>query len=276
MIFPKGERAVGDELPGERRLPNGSSVQATPSRTPATPKTGHDLSLGSGTHDSSPADGAHTSGGSSVGEGSNQKPRGLRRLWKALTGSPSRRVLSALGAVFTAVIAAIVSSLVAGWFTGSHSTSTAPQLIYFEPWTSNGISGEIHIASTANGTCGEQSDVSSRPDAFRCIEQNGVILDPCFTSPYVSNGIDVAAKNQVACPFPSPGSITVLRLSQPLPDTSQTGSADASRPWLIVLTNGESCRNSGPYGGITTAGGLEENYFCPNGGLFGYPQRNTA
>jgi hypothetical protein len=265
---------VDDKLSGDAPRPKEPQVHST------LVEAEHDGSMGRSARGVDSANGTHSPGDQSPQDAvANESQHWPHRLWKFFTSTPSRKVFSGLGAVLTAVVAAIVAPIVAGWFSAGHSASiTATQQIFYQPWTSSGLSRNIHVTSIHPGSCQSQSSFSSSTDAFRCIEGN-FIEDPCFASPYVNNGIDPGAKNQVACPSLesyNPNSAIIIHLTQPLPFINDTRSANYLRPWLIVLANGESCVNPGPYGGVTTARGLDENYFCHGGGgLFGYPQRSS-
>lgn len=188
----------------------------------------------------------------------------LRRVWKWFTGSPSRKVLSALGAIILAAVSGVVGAAAPGWFA---SSSSATQAVVFDPWISpTRISNDIQVAVRVTGSCWEQSEASNRADAYRCMENN-IIVDPCFANPWTVFG---QASPSVACPFPKPNSITVIRLTGPLPQRiSPAGTT--SNVWLIVLPDGESC----PLitAGTISPGGLRLNYQCPSGGLYGDPQR---
>ena len=226
-----GWRVVGDKLSGDAPRPKEPQVHST------LVEAEHDGSMGRSARGVDSANGTHSPGDQSPQDAvANESQHWPHRLWKFFTSTPSRKVFSGLGAVLTAVVAAIVAPIVAGWFSAGHSASiTATQQIFYQPWTSSGLSRNIHVTSIHPGSCQSQSSFSSSTDAFRCIEGN-FIEDPCFASPYVNNGIDPGAKNQVACPSLesyNPNSAIIIHLTQPLPFINDTRSANYLRPWLI-------------------------------------------
>ena len=110
---------MGDQQPGDEPRANESADEGAPRRSPASRDAGKDDSLRSSDRGASPADGDDTPSGGPPGPATaDQKQRMGRRLWKQLTGSPLRKGLTALGTVFTAVVAAIAAVLVPSWISG--------------------------------------------------------------------------------------------------------------------------------------------------------------
>ena len=93
----------------------------------------------------------------------------LRKMWKWLTGTPSRKALSVLAAVLLAAISGIVGT-VAGGVLGDDSNGTvdATQVVVYTPWAPDGQpSTGIGIAANLSGFCFSGSGVTARPDALR-------------------------------------------------------------------------------------------------------------
>ena len=184
----------------------------------------------------------------------------VRRSPTGFLGNLSKKSLGVLGALFTAVVVSIVTTIVTGWLPGGHSaTLSHTSSILFQPWTFAGkVSVDLHIASKVTGFCWAESIATPRQDAYRCMAGN-FILDPCFAGP---NGPD----DQVVCTYPSPQSVTVMRLTKPLPFFSAPSSL--SSPWLLILADGEHCYYE--TGGTTSPGGMRLNYECSrNSNLYG-------
>jgi len=189
-----------------------------------------------------------------------------RRRSKVLTKLLSRKsILGALGAVLTAAVATIVSAIVMGWFTGHPVTAVPTSSIFLEPWTLTGrLSVDLHIASRVTGYCWEESIAAPRLDAYRCVDRRH-ILDPCFGVGSSSQIVGGNSFSHVVCANPSPESVTVLKISKPLPVFSAP--ASLSNPWLLILADGERCYFD--TGSTASAGGLRFNYACRHGDLFG-------
>lgn len=197
-----------------------------------------------------------------------------RRLWKWLTGSPLRRLLSALGAILVAAISALITTAVSGLFSGHISVT---QTFVFTPWTATGhLSSAVQISVRLSGYCVPGgSNNSPRPDAHRCFTLRGKqgIYDPCFAPEFLPS-------TQVVCPFPNTVDVTLIDLTKrlpatPLPPTVTTPSIRFA--WQLVLSGGELCyRDNSAFSG--SAAGIPLTYFCKDGNdyLYGNPQRSST
>jgi hypothetical protein len=196
----------------------------------------------------------------------------LRKIWKWLTGTPSRKAISVLSAVLLAAISGIVGTVAGGVLGGGSSEIVdATQVIVYTPWAPDGhLSAGIHVSANVTGTCPFVSQVAARPDAYRCFAGNS-IYDPCFAASY---GLPNPARILV-CPFPNPNNVTVIHLARS-PGGGSPGSTVLVSPtsivWLIVLANGTPCyRVSGANG---SSSGMMDNYVCVGGdSLYNDPQR---
>lgn len=184
--------------------------------------------------------------------GAEHPDRRARHSLTALLRNLSRKSLAALGAVLTAIVASLVTAVVIGWFSGGHApTLTHTSSIIYQPWTLNGkLSGDLHITARVTGFCWTESIATPRLDAYRCMTGNNV-LDPCFAGPD-------GPGNEVACPYPSPDSVTLMKLTRSLPYFPPPGGS--SSPWLLILADGERCYHS--TGGTMNPGGLRLDYEC--------------
>jgi hypothetical protein len=103
---------------------------------------------------------------------------------------------------------------------------------------------------------------------------DGTILDPCFAYPF---GFPSELK-EVACPYPDPDSITIIRLTQPLPQISGRKVPFVTDYWFLILADGMKCHAGG--GTIEFIGGKVESayYYCPGRGfpLYGYPDSSSS
>jgi hypothetical protein len=172
---------------------------------------------------------------------------------------PRKAMWGAVGAVLVAIIGTVAGSLITNAL-GSHASVAPTAEIFYQPWTSAGkISGLVQIGSKTTGYCFTESIAAPRQDAYRCSTHN-LILDPCFDDPFVFS------HHVVVCAYPSPYSVTVMNLTQPLP-AGVSAPTTLLDPWLIVLPDGEQCR---PYTGLgVIVGGLRLNYGCQGGSLYG-------
>jgi hypothetical protein len=232
---------------------------------------------------SSPPSETRSAGGLAAGDrGTAEKPIAdksrLRKMWKWLTGTPSRKALSALSAVLLAAISGVVGTVAGGVLgEGSNGTVDATQVIVYTPWTPDGhLSAGIHVSASVTGSCTSSSTVAVRPDAYRCFAGR-FIYDPCFAA---FQGLPNPARI-VVCPFPDPNKVTVVHLARSLgsgnPDGSQETAVSDSPTnivWLIVLANGTRCyRVSGANG---SSSGMLDNYDCTGGdSLYNDPQRTS-
>ncbi len=143
------------------------------------------------------------------------------------------------------------------------------QVQVYEPWAPSGLAHGFRSHATVNGRCFSTAITSARDDAFRCMSGN-YLLDPCFSNPYQSSGAPV----QVACPYPSPDSVTIISLSSALP-TLPASQASTPTPWLLILTAGQKCWSTAG-AAATQVGGMTNTFVCGRGvNLFGQPQRAT-
>ena len=115
---------MGVQQPGDEPRANKPADEAAPRRSPASRDAGKDDSLRFSDQGASPAYGDDTPSGGPPGPATaDQKQHMGRRLWKQLTGSKLRKGLTALGTVFTAVVAAIAAVLVPGWISDGNPVS---------------------------------------------------------------------------------------------------------------------------------------------------------
>ncbi len=201
-------------------------------------------------------------------------------------GGRARRMLAATVAALVAVAAtAAVLVLVAQRGHGqagrspaappgtSRSVSRTParnvtRVLVYEPWASSGLAHGIGAHATVTGQCFGTSLTSGRSDAYRCISGN-TLLDPCFSNPGAGAG-----SGQVACPYPSPYSVTIIDLTTSLP-AAPPGQAGTPSPWLVILANGRRCWSTSGAAGYQVAG-LANTFACGGGlNLFGPPRRST-
>lgn len=146
----------------------------------------------------------------------------------------------------------------------AHRQPTAgTRVVDYQPWRAGELAPGIHESASTTGSCWTTSDASARPDAYRCMDNNSSIFDPCFAAP--TNG------DQVACPYPSPSSVTLVNVDQ-LPAPNPTPSTGAL--WLLVLADGQQC--AAVTGAVDMINGLRTTYACPpQGMLYGDPDHNN-
>ena len=205
-----------------------------------------------------------------------------RRLRKWLFGTRLRKFVTG---IITLVIAPAVATIIAAyvpqiWSNPSTSESATPtQVIFYEPWDTADINkitlGNVRIDRTVGGYCWVSSIVTMRSDAYRCMySTQGYIIDPCFAYPFLPS----SEVREVVCPLPDPNSVTILRLTKPLPATSGRKAIFPTEYWYIILTNGIKCYAAG--GTTDSIGGVESGsyYYCPGYGfpLFGYPNSSNS
>jgi hypothetical protein len=150
------------------------------------------------------------------------------------------------------------------------TTTPGTNVVNYQPWTATGLASGISESHSVVGNCWTTSIAVPRNDAYRCMNDNSEIYDPCFASTSPSEGA-------VACPFPGPSAVTLIRLNQPLPpsNSTQSGTGDNSAlPWLLVLVDGQQCNTI--TGTTELINGMPSSYSCPNGLLYGNPNRNTS
>jgi hypothetical protein len=188
-----------------------------------------------------------------------------RTLGERISGATLRQKLfGAAGAIFVAAAGAVLAAWLGGLLSiGTPVASDSTQQLIFQPWETTGapgISPDVRITSRVSGYCWRHSNITDRPDAYRCIYGNA-LLDPCISNPYEGSN-----SHQVACSYPDPSSVVLITLTQPLPSTSDILKIP-STPWFLVLDNGEKCAAFS--GGTTPVAGLSEHYYCGNAGLYG-------
>lgn len=221
---------------------------------------------------SSPADGLikrESHNGDQVHVSTPAPESRISRLKKFFTSTPSRRVASIFGAVALAVISGAVGAAPT-LFNHAPKAQSSTQHIFFLPWSeAGGLSSGLRVSSSVRGYCWTNSQVSSRPDAYRCFGPNAFIYDPCFADD---------SQKSVACPIPSPADVTVIRLTKPLPEVNPTPwdikTGPASAVWLAVLANGDSCYAA--YVMADSPGGMSLSYSCRKGNLYGDMNRDGA
>lgn len=157
--------------------------------------------------------------------------------------------------------------------TAAPSTPAAPpaqsgtQVISYAPWAGAGrLTSGISAAATQSGSCFTTSSATTAAGAYRCLVGN-TLYDPCFADAASGAG-------QVACPNPAnPDSVVVIKLTAALPAPA-TAAGSPAFPWLLVLANGQHCQTITGTG--STLGGKSEVYGCPDGGIYGQPDRSAA
>ena len=224
-----------------------------------------------------------------VGERVNDKrPEGAKRpgdRQKKHFGKRSRKwLIATVTAIIVGVVAGIILEETQPWFTKPAAAVDPTQVIFYEPWNTSNPTGNtlsnVRVAHTFVGFCWERSIVTNRSDAYRCISPaHRLLLDPCFANPFlISSNV-----TQIACPYPSPDSITLFQLTQKLPNLSSPIHKPPYKPtapssiWLLVLSDGKSCIAGGAT--VNVIGGELQNYYdCPGNGflLYGYPQHTSS
>lgn len=196
----------------------------------------------------------------------------LHRLFKRLFGTRLRAFATG---IITLVIAPAIATIIATVAPHLWSTSSEQQthVIYYEPWDTYNpykiMLSNLHIDRIISGHCWVSSIVTTRSDAYRCLSAtNNIILDPCLAYPFSISSAEVA------CPYPDPNSITIIRLTRPLPQPSGRNVPLPTAYWFIILADGTKCFTAG---GTTDFIGSEKvrgaYYYCPGIGypLYGYP-----
>jgi hypothetical protein len=193
-----------------------------------------------------------------------------------MAGSVWRRIAAA--AVIAAVAAGCSASAASAQrLTGAATTLTtrtpataATKVIVYEPFTGSGaIAPGIEVAGKPSGAdCYIGSLASPRRDAFRCITERNLLIDPCF--------LDPVGPPRLACPQGDDTSrVVLLTPRRPFPTLANHGSATATSgfPWLVRLTNGQLCAfNTGATAYYRSIG--RANWGCPDGWGWGTIHRN--
>jgi len=144
-----------------------------------------------------------------------------------------------------------------GTVTTPPTVPPSTQVSVFAPYGSETLNGDITVSETVKGSCWEQSIVTSRPDAFRCVTGNNLLEDPCFMNTYPTRA------REVVCPsVENPNEVLRIQLTKPLPATFGGGLAVSTKspPFWIVLTDGTTCIQLS--GTAPSIGGLRVNYTC--------------
>lgn len=195
----------------------------------------------------------------------DQKTGPKRTLRKRINdATPGQKILAAIGGIFVAAAGGVLAAWLVGLFSiGTPEASAITQQLVFQPWKTTGaegLSSNVRVISRVTGYCWRHSNVTNRPDAYRCVYGN-VLPDPCISNPY-----EGSESRQVACAYPDPSSVVLISLTKPLPGSSGIVKA-LSAPWFLVLDDGEKCMAFS--GGTTPVAGLSEHYSCGNAGLYG-------
>ncbi len=106
----------------------------------------------------------------------------------------------------------------------------------YRPFAETETHAPLTIQSKRSGHCLQQSERIKREDAWRCVGEDHLIHDPCFSKRFGSDRL-------VICPLsPWLRNSIQLTLDSPL-DASQQVPLDISRtlPWAIELKSGERC-----------------------------------
>jgi hypothetical protein len=288
-LWASGELAIALGLTTADRLPQlapqgeGTVLAAAPGAV-----AGPDVAMtGQATGPPEPARSAGEPAGGSAPAGAVPSPLASQRARGAGSRSgQARLMLAGAGTALVAVAAAaVVVVLVAQRGHGqagrsppppatsrsvSHSSApTVTRVLVYEPWASSGFAHAISAHATITGQCFATSLTTGRDDAYRCTSGNE-LLDPCFSNPNSASG-----SGQVACPYPSPDSVTIINLTAELP-TAPPGQASAPSPWLVILTDGRRCWSTSGAAGFQVAG-LANTFACGGGlNLFGPPRRGTT
>jgi hypothetical protein len=119
-------------------------------------------------------------------------PSRLRPLRNKLFGKRSRKsIISVASGIVVAVAAGIILEVTQPWITSQPSeTVVNTQVIFYEPWDTSNPYGNtlsnVHVVHTFTGYCWEQSLVTNRADAYRCVSPaHNRLYDPCFASPFL-------------------------------------------------------------------------------------------
>ena len=142
------------------------------------------------------------------------------------------------------------------------------------PWVPDGLAAGYTVRDQASGSCWVGSLAANRPDAWRCSAPQGEIdeiLDPCLANPY-------DADSPLAC-LHADDSVTLLTLTEPLPQAFANSTVSESLPLMVRLDNGDECLLA--TGATTTVdlgqGDERVNFFCDSGAvLIGIPDRAGA
>jgi hypothetical protein len=130
---------------------------------------------------------------------------------------------------------------------------------FFEPWEGGRLERSLHVAATVSGSCFSGSLAVDDPRAWRCMTGDR-ILDPCFAPPATSRPRDLA------CGSPWTA-LTMLRLTDPLPEAAADRPPGPTAGWLLQLANGARCQLAA--GASGRVDGVAIAYVCSNGAAAG-------
>ena len=167
---------------------------------------------------------------------------------------------SALRTLVALAVIAFASTASSAAFAGTSTT-------VYSPFSYHGVVGpQVRMVA---GSCWENSAVTPRDDAWRCLVGND-IYDPCFSSAF--------AYGVVVCPTPWNDTGVEIQLAKPLPTaSSHRAPSRTMRPWAIQTVAGADCVLSS-VAGPRPIHGRHLNYFCGPSfklGLWGFPDRKS-
>lgn len=156
----------------------------------------------------------------------------------------------------------------------AESADTPTDIATMAPWTPEGLAVGYAVHDQVSGSCWMGALTSARPDAWRCGARQGAtgtILDPCLANPY-------DADSPLAC-LRAGGGVTLLTLTEPLPEKFANPTESESLPLTLFLDNGDECDLA--TGATTTVdlgqGPERVNFFCTSGAaIIGVPDRSGA
>ena len=169
------------------------------------------------------------------------------------------RTLAVLAVISLASIASIASSPAA--------VRTSTTATVYSAFSYHGV--VVPQVRTVAGSCWENSAVTPRDDAWRCLVGNA-IYDPCFSSEF--------AYGVVVCPTPWNDTGVEIQLTKPLPAaSSHRAPSGAMQPWAVQTVAGADCVLAS-VAGPRPIHGRHLNYFCGPSfklGLWGFPDRRS-
>lgn len=146
-----------------------------------------------------------------------------------------------------------------------HTAAPNPTVVdAIQAWLAPGVvNPQLKLGPAQKGQCLSGSRVNYEPSAWRCLAGPNSIVEPCFASP-----TGAAGASAVLC-VPAPWSDAfMLKLTSPLPFSSENGSSNpASPPLGIELANGSRCIFSD--GAILILHGVPLAYSCNVGAAGG-------
>ena len=151
---------------------------------------------------------------------------------------------------------------------GAAMPATRIVLITITNPSTGALSSGYTIAQRGSGSCWTSSTTAQRPDAWRCMRNNG-IYDPCF-APATANPRVVYCVASIRTKH-----VFAMQLTHALPHELANAVTPTTRamPWSIDLADGTSCDYSSGATGVV--GGRRVNFFCSGGRvLLGDPDRS--